>query len=147
MYMYDVYNYDIWNWKLNAELIIPSNVIKSWFNCLYFFFIDKCPLNFKLVQEIQDTVEKLLDQHSKETGDSTCHLYTIATDDGSLFEKFTGWLSDGLCIKRKICIVYRTNTYSRAFNISSVPVLHYLQAVLFFIKFEQFSWITKYNTL
>jgi hypothetical protein len=91
-YMYDVYNYDIWNWKLNADLIIPSNVIKSWFNCLY-FVIDKYPLNFKLVQEIQDTIEKCLDQHSKETGDSTCHLYTIATDDGSLFEKFTGWLS------------------------------------------------------
>ena len=59
-------------------------------------------MNFKLVQEIQDTIEKLLDQHSKETGDSTCHLYTIATDDGSLFEKFTGWLSDVLCKEKYV---------------------------------------------
>lgn len=78
---------------------------------LYVFFIDKCPSDFNLVRDLQENIEKFLEQHSKDTGDSRCHLSTIATDNGSLFENFTGWLSDNLC-KRKICIVYRTKTYS-----------------------------------
>lgn len=69
---------------------------------LYVFFIDKCPSDFNLVRDLKETIEIFLDQRSKETGDSRCHLSTIATDNGSLFENFTGWLSDILCKEKYV---------------------------------------------
>ena len=81
---------------MNSELFIPSNIDQIMIK-LCVFFIDKCPSDFNLVRDLQETIEKFLDQRSKETGDSRCHLSTIATDNGSLFENFTGWLSDIFC--------------------------------------------------
>ncbi|XP_052069587.1 golgin subfamily A member 6-like protein 7 [Mytilus californianus] len=56
-------------------------------------FTGKCPKDFRLIAHLQEVIEKTLHQSSQSISDDGCLLATIATDDGSLFEKLSDWSS------------------------------------------------------
>lgn len=48
------------------------------------------PEDFRLIADIQELIENTIHQRSLSTRGDECHRTTIATDDGSLFEKLSG---------------------------------------------------------
>ncbi|XP_071129152.1 putative leucine-rich repeat-containing protein DDB_G0290503 isoform X2 [Mytilus edulis] len=54
-------------------------------------FTGELPKDFRLIADIQELIENTIHQRSLSTRGDECHLTTIATDDGSLFEKLSDW--------------------------------------------------------
>ncbi|XP_076074539.1 uncharacterized protein LOC143045708 isoform X2 [Mytilus galloprovincialis] len=54
-------------------------------------FTGKMPEDFRLIADIQELIENTIHHRSLSTRGDECHRTTIATDDGSLFEKLSDW--------------------------------------------------------